>query len=390
MPIPFLLAGLTAGAAVVGLGAQMSAKDVNEKAQRLAKAAEDLYNDSKATLDEAQKQTEQSLLLLGNSKRNVLETSMNQFLDVYEQIKDIEISESIGVEEISNFTLDEQGALEIRQMSNIYHSTFSSGSAGAATGAVIALAASGSLPVVTGGLSTAGSALVAGEVGAAAGLAGSALSFGAAMTPLVAIAAPALLFSGISASLKADENLEKAQTMYAEAESAAEEMKTAKLLCEAISKRADMFDGVLSELNEMFTYSTALLAGVVKNKRNIFQKLGIVKSKKVNPKSFTDDEKRLIMVTRALAGAVKAVIDTPILTSTGKISDESQKVYENTMQRVPALNESINYIKSVGYDVSPIDAETSIKEKNEQSIIVKIVYIAIILVIAGIVYFYVK
>lgn len=390
MPIPFLLAGLTAGAAVVGLGAQMSAKDVNEKAQRLAKAAEDLYNDSKATLDEAQKQTEQSLLLLGNSKRNVLETSMNQFLDVYEQIKDIEISESIGVEEISNFTLDEQGALEIRQMSNIYHSTFSSGSAGAATGAVIALAASGSLPVVTGFLSTAGSALVAGEVGAAAGLAGSALSFGAAMTPLVAIAAPALLFSGISASLKADENLEKAQTMYAEAESAAEEMKTAKLLCEAISKRADMFDGVLSELNEMFTYSTALLAGVVKNKRNIFQKLGIVKSKKVNPKSFTDDEKRLIMVTRALAGAVKAVIDTPILTSTGKISDESQKVYENTMQRVPALNESINYIKSVGYDVSPIDAETSIKEKNEQSIIVKIVYIAIILVIAGIVYFYVK
>lgn len=390
MPIPFLLAGLTAGAAVVGLGAQMSAKDVNEKAQRLAKAAEDLYNDSKATLNEAQKQTEQSLLLLGNSKRNVLETSMNQFLDVYEQIKDIEISESIGVEEISNFTLDEQGALEIRQMSNIYHSTFSSGSAGAATGAVIALAASGSLPVVTGVLSTAGSALVAGEVGAAAGLAGSALSFGAAMTPLVAIAAPALLFSGISASLKADENLEKAQTMYAEAESAAEEMKTAKLLCEAISKRADMFDGVLSELNEMFTYSTALLAGVVKNKRNIFQKLGIVKSKKVNPKSFTDDEKRLIMVTRALAGAVKAVIDTPILTSTGKISDESQKVYENTMQRVPALNESINYIKSVGYDVSPIDAETSIKEKNEQSIIVKIVYIAIILVIAGIVYFYVK
>ena len=55
MPIPFLLAGLTAGAAVVGLGAQMSAKDVNEKAQRLAKAAEDLYNDSKATLDDFKK-----------------------------------------------------------------------------------------------------------------------------------------------------------------------------------------------------------------------------------------------------------------------------------------------------------------------------------------------
>ena len=43
---------------------------------------------------------------------------------------------------------------------------------------------------------------------------------GLAMTPLAAIAAPVVLFTGISSSFKADENLEKAKTMYAEAEAA--------------------------------------------------------------------------------------------------------------------------------------------------------------------------
>ena len=110
-----------------------------------------------------------------------------------------------------------------------------SSATGAAAGAVVALAASGSLSVVTGGLATAGTALMAGEVSAAAGIAGSALSFGVAMTPLAAIAAPVILFTGISASMKADENLEKANTMYAQAEAASEKMKVSEMLCGAIT-----------------------------------------------------------------------------------------------------------------------------------------------------------
>lgn len=351
MPIPAILAGLAAiGAAAIGIGAHADAKETNERAQEIVNDAQSLYNDAKRSLEEAQGKTEHSLLALGNSKKKVLETSINQFLICYQRIKNIELSESVGLDEIKNFTLEEQDTLQLREMSNIYQSTFSSGVTGAATGAIIALAASGSLPVVTGTLSVAGSALAAGEIGMAAGLAGSALSFGAAMTPLAAIAAPAVLFSGISASIKADENLEKAQTMYAEAEAASEKMKTAEVLCAAIADRADMYDNLLLELNGMFSYCTGMLDGVTRNK------MGILKNKRVDARQFTQDELKLVAITRSLAGAVKAIIDTPILTAEGAVSTESQDVYEDVTKKLPAFVDTVNEIKTTNYAVKPIIA----------------------------------
>lgn len=356
MPLP-LLVGLAAVGAALGIEAQADAKDTNKKAQAIANDAQSLYNDAKHSLEIAQGKTEQSLLRLGNLKKEVLETSINQFLIAYKRIKNIEMSESIGLDEIKNFKFEKQDAIQLREMSDIYQSTFSSGVAGAATGAVIALAASGSLPIVTGTLSIAGSALAAGEIGVAAGLAGSALSFGAAMTPLAAIAVPALLFSGISASIKADENLEKARTMYKEAEAASEKMKISEVLCEAIADRADMYDELLGELNGMFSYCTGMLDGVTR------KKMGIFKNNTVDAKTFTEDELKLVAVTRSLAGAVKIVIDTPILTADGAVSNESESIYEDTTNCLPAFTQAVNEVKSADFSVIPILA-TSPKSKQ--------------------------
>ncbi len=365
MPLPAILAGLVAvGAAAVGIGAHASAKETNEIAESIANDAQNLYNSAKSSLEKAQGETEQSLLNLGNSKKKVLETSISQFLISYERIKNIEISDSVGLDEIKNFALEKQDAIQLREMSNIYQSAFSSGVAGAATGAVIALAASGSLPIVTGTLSIAGSALAAGEIGVAAGLAGSALSFGAAMTPLAAIAAPVVLFSGISASIKADENLEKANTMYAEAEVASEKMKTAEALCAAIAERADMYDGLLDELNGMFSYCTGILDDITRTK------MGMFKNKTVDARTFTEDELKLAAVTRALAGAVKTVIDTPILTREGEVSSESEVVFEDTVRQLPAFTEAVDEVKSTNYSAKAIVAAAPKTQKAENPVLI--------------------
>lgn len=348
--MPLLLVGI--GAAILGAGGHLSAKETNEKAQQISEEAQSLYNDAKRSLENAQGETENSLLELGYSKKMVLETSINQFLVAYERIKNIELSETSGLDEIKNFLLEKQDVLQLREMSDIYRSTFSSATTGVATGAVIALATSGSLPVVTGVLSTAGTALMAGEIGMAAGLAGSALSFGAAMTPLAAIAAPAILFSGISSSIKADENLEKARTMYAEAEAASEQMKTSEVLCVAIADRADMFDNLLGELNVMFSQCTALLDGVTSKETGFF------KNKSVDSTNLSEDELKLVAVTRALAGAVKAVIDTPILTSEGALSSVSQNIYDETIKKLPAFIEAVDDVKDCDYNAMPIVVTT--------------------------------
>lgn len=336
MPVPAILAGLAAaGAAALGVGAQMSAKEKNELAQKIADESKKLYDNSKLSLEKAQGTAETSLLNLGNLKKQVLETSVKQFLTVYERIKNIELSESVGFDEIKNFTFEKQDVLQLREMSNIYQTALSSGTAGAATGAIIALAASGYLPFVTNTLSIAGAALSAGEIGMAASLAGSALFWGAAMTPLTAIAAPAVLFSGISTNLKADENLEKAQAMCAEAESTSEKMKTAEILCNAIADRADMLDDLLLELNKLFSCCTDNLDKVTT------EKLNAIGNESVDATTFNEDELKMIAVARALAGAVKAVIDTPILTTEGSISSESLNVCNNVGKLLPDFSKII-------------------------------------------------
>lgn len=365
MPVPLILTGLGVAAGVLGAAGHSVAKETNEKAQRISEDAQRLYNTAKASLEMAQHDTEKALLKLGYAKKETLDRSMKQFLADYAKIKDISISQSAGLNEISNFIIDRQEAVQIQEMSDIYQSSIQSGAAGAAAGAVVALAASGSLPIVTGGLSIAGSALAAGEIGAAAGIAGSALSFGAAMTPLAAVAAPVLFFTALSASMKADENLEKAQTMYAQAEAASEKMKVSETLCAGISERSEMFYDVLHELDGMFLECVMLLHGVVRKKE------GRIFKKKLKAEHFTDEEIRLMAVTRALAGAVKAVIDTPILTSDGTLSFESKDVYEQTVCSLPDLSRAAEEVKAADYQAKPaaldVKQKTSVTGKNAKA-----------------------
>lgn len=355
MALPLILLG---GLSVLGgIGGHLSAKEKNEQAQQIADEAKRLYDNARNSLKGAQERTQDSLLALGTTKKQVLDTSIAQFMIAYNRVKEAELSNPGEIDELKNFMIDEQGILQLKEMSDIYESALSSGAAGAATGALVALAASGALSTVTGTLSIAGSLLTVGEFSMAAGVAGSAVSLGAAATPFAAIAAPVVLFSGISADMKADENIEKAKTMYAEAEAAAEKMKTSEVLCDAISEKAKMFNDLLLELDKRFSYCTALLDGVTKKRMGFF-------SRKVNAKKLTDEEKKLLAITRALAGAVKNVISTPILTDNGEITSESQDLYESTNAQLLAISESVSEIENTDYHVKAITAKPKPKTKH--------------------------
>lgn len=344
MPIPFFLvaAGLAAGA--IGAGGHISAKETNEKAERIAQDARRMYNGAKSSLEKSQNETEEALLKLGYLKKEALDNSIKLFIRVYERVKDIKLKDSVGLNELSKFSVDSQDVLQMREMSDIYQSAFKSGTAGAAAGTVVALAASGSLSIVAGELAFAGSLLGMGELGLAAGVAGSGLAFAASVTPLAAVAAPVLLFTGLSASSKADENLEKAETMYEEAELAVEKMKISETLCQAITERSDMFSDLLQDLDRKFNECTILLDKVTQ------KKIGLFKNKRIESADLTEEETKLIWVTYALAGAVKSVIDTPILTKEGTISDSVETIYDDVSRSLPDLEQQVAEVTSYNYD----------------------------------------
>lgn len=347
MPIPLIIAGLAASA--VGVAGHLSAKETNERAETICRQAQCIYNEEKEMLESLQKETELSLIKLGDNKVQVLNDSMNRFVNNYSKVQLVEINYSTGLSELSRLTMDKQDVLQIAQMNDIYSSTIASGATGAATGAAIALAASGNLVVVTSGIELAGVALSVGEIGSAVGIAGSALSLGASLTPFAAVAAPVVMFTGISASLKADENLEKANAMYAESEAAVEKMKVSETLCKGITKKSDMFNDVLNELNSMFSECTILLDQLIRKKEKRLSK------KQFTSDDFSENDLRLLAVTGSLAKAVKSIIDTPILTKEGMLSTESSGVYDSITTSLHDFKDEVTEVKTLEFDNIPVN-----------------------------------
>ena len=334
MPIPVILAGL---GIALGASGHAEAKETNEKAQKLAQKAQELYDTSKERLEKEKNKTQLALMKLGYAKKHTLDTSLKQFMQYYPKIKDVRWTESTGLDELADFNIDMQDIMQLRELENIYSEVFETSAVGAVTGAAITVAA--------------GSALTA-------------ATLSAAVTPLSMIAAPAVLFSAISASLKADENLEKATQMYAESEAASEEMENSRTICAAVTKRSEMFNDLLTELNGMFSQCSDQLAGIVKSKE------GFIFKKKLNSEDFTNEEIKLIAITAALAKAVKSVIDTPILSTDGStVSYESKEAYETLEDSVPLLTSRAEAAINAEYRAAPVLSESKMEELGLEGLI---------------------
>lgn len=134
MPLPFLVIG---AAALAGVGTHLNAKKKNDEAQRLMNSAENMYNNAKEKLEIAKENTETSLVHLEVSKKKILQSSMKQFLKAYKRLKNVQIKNSVGLEELSKFSIAPSDIVEIQTMTNIYEANLKVGAVGAATGVAL-------------------------------------------------------------------------------------------------------------------------------------------------------------------------------------------------------------------------------------------------------------
>ena len=166
-------------------------------------------------------------------------------------------------------------------------------SGAAATNATLAFFGGGSL--AAGGLGIAGGTAVLGGL----------------------VAGPALAVLGFVVGAKASANLDKAYSNLAKARQYAEEMKAATAVCDGISNRANMFTNFLTELDSIFLPL-------------IYRMTQIIVSKGTDYRDFSSDEKKIIAQATTLAGAVKSILDTPILDKDGNLTSESGRIIDAT------------------------------------------------------------
>ena len=115
-------------------------------------------------------------------------------------------------------------------------------------------------------------------------------------------------------------------------------MKTSERLCEAIAERSEMFNDLLGNLNQLFAQCTAKLEDIISRRAGIFDFTG---KKKIPADKFTENDIKIIAVSRSLAGAIKSVIDTPILQDTGKLSRAGREKYDEVNEALPAFEKEV-------------------------------------------------
>ena len=252
------------------------------------------------------------------------------FVENFEKIHNVELSNSKGLEELEKFKIDKQFFDELKEMGSMASSIAGGVAGGAMLGAVTAFGAYGAA-MTFGACATTGTLIstlsgVAATNATLAFLGGGALSVGglgiAGGTAVLGglVAGPALAVMGFIVGAKASANKDKAYENLAKAREFEEEMHTVRVLCNAIRLRANMFERLLIKLD-------AILTPLQYNLEELINNLGTDYS------LYTDEQKNTVAAGLSTVVAIKAVLDTPILTEDGKLSSESKNI-PNAVQKV--------------------------------------------------------
>lgn len=323
MPIPFLFIAAGLGTAALGIGKGVKAgidqKDANETNELARDTVKEATEKARISRENSSKAIEN----LGAKKLWILDYSVASFIDLFSQLHNVELEESVGMDELKKFRIDKQSFEELKQMSSMASSIAGGVAGGAAAGALAAIGAYSGV-MTLGACATTGTAIATLSGAAAtnatlAFLGGGALSIGglgmAGGTMVLGglVAGPALAVMGFVVGAKASANKDTAYANLDKSLEYEEEVKTVQVLCKAIRMRATLFTRLLIKLD-------AILAPLIDSLSHIIETSGTDFSQ------YTKEEKAVVAANLSLVKAIKAILDTPILTEDGALTKESESI----------------------------------------------------------------
>lgn len=220
--------------------------------------------DAKINKDEVEKTMNSAVLRLINRKKAILSTSMKDFLDLYEKIININFTESKGIKEFKEYSL-----LEVKEM----HTQIS------------LLQHMPAMPVITKNVVV---GWLAGGV------------FGTVTSAIV------------DDSIK---NYDSARIQSKKADVITQQAENIKLTYQAITERVNYITDILTRLN-------ILWAGGLQVSNSI------IEAKGTDKKNYTLEDRQSLAACINLAGAIKSLLDTPIIDQDGEITKKSMEVIQ--------------------------------------------------------------
>ena len=320
-----LIVGITVGVvgALTGISTGIKAGIDNKNANDINDLAQTILNNAKKRIEISKAASGKSLEVLGEKKIYILDNKINEFIRLFEKIKNISLNESSGLNELSKFRIDKDNSfLELKELGNLGTSMAKGFASGAVAGALTAFGAYGAATTFATASTGTAIASLSGAAATNATLAffgGGSLAAGglgvAGGTAVLGgmVAGPALAILGIVMSAKASKKLDEAYSNKAEAQKIATELNTATIMCNGIRRRAYLFQRLLIKCESLFS---PLLYEM--------KKIQVISG--VDYNKYTIEQKETISRALSLAGTIKAILDTPILTEEGVLTPESETI----------------------------------------------------------------
>ncbi len=335
MPVP-ILGVFAALVAAAGVKKSIDAYDDSEKAKEINSQAKEIIKKATSKTKRARRECNNAISRLGQQKIAVLSGSVDMFFKEFAKLKAIDFNKSDGMDELYKLKFTNEPTKELKEMQALSEAATDGVAAGIAGGALVGLGAYGA----TGMLACASTGTAISTLGGAAAtnatlawLGGGSLAAGGAgvaggMAVLGGlVAAPALAIFGLVMSADAAAKKQEAYANLAEAKVYAEEMETAASLCNGIKKRSELFGGLLRTLDEYLICLNGRMSDIISTSGTDYSQ-------------FSLDEKKAIASTVAVAVAVKSLLDTPILTKSGKLTKKSETVSNKIAKLVNAKHHS--------------------------------------------------
>lgn len=328
MPLPLIIGGASVVVGAIGVGKGIKAVSDNSRAGDINKDAQILVDEAKKLLDVRRDNAKFNLEELGRHKLHIYEEPMKRFVDAFGKLKYVKLTNFKGLEDFQQFKMERQTLADLQRdcalagelAGGVVSGTLAGGlmAFGAYSAATMFATASTGTAIATlsGAAATnatlaffGGGALAAGGLGVAGGM--------AVLGGIVA--GPALAIAGLVMGNKAEANLNDAYANRTKAKEIAEELKTMRVACDAIAERASNFSSILDEIEELF-------------EPQIYSLLAVIRDEGENFRDFSEQSKEIVAATAATAMAIKALLDTPIITQNGTLAVESEYSLEKAKQ----------------------------------------------------------
>ena len=330
MALPLLFIGAAVATGAVGGTKTIKAVSDNSKAGQINEIANQSIENARDELDRQRKEVGAALEALGKEKLTILNRNVKDFVTTFEKIKNVDFQSSIGLEELKNLHIDQNTFQELKELGNFALGVAGGAAAGAVGGALTAMGAySAAMTFASASTGTAISAL-SGAAATNATLAffggGSLASGGLGMAGGMyvlggLVAGPALMVMGMITEAKSKEKLENALSNKAQADEVVESLNAASVQCSAIRRRTYMFYNLLAHLDALFLPQVWKMQDIVENEGTDYR-------------AYTLESKKAIAAAASTACTIKAVLDTPILTPEGELTEASENVTKEIGERI--------------------------------------------------------